>query len=53
MKSQNIEFRSAIKIVAKEDANAKEINRLIADVYGDRSAKYSRVAKSQQNLNVG
>ena len=45
MESQNIEFRAVIKFLNKEDAEAKEIHRRMADVYGDSSPKYSTVAK--------
>ena len=45
MENQNIEFRAVIKFLTKEDAKAKEINRRMADVYGDSSPKYSTVAK--------
>ena len=45
MESQNIEFRAVIKFLTKEGANAKEIHRRMADVYGDSSPKYSTVAK--------
>ena len=45
MESQNIKFRTFIKSLAKEGANAKEINLLMAEVYGDSSPKYSKVAK--------
>ena len=53
MKRQNIEFRSVIKSLTKEDANAKEIQQLIADVYGDRSPSIPQWQRCQQNLNVG
>ena len=45
MESQNIEFRAVIKVLTKEGAKAKEIHWRMADVYGDSSPKYSRVAK--------
>ena len=45
MESQNIEFRAVIKFLTKEGAKAKEIHQRMADVYGDRSPKYSTVAK--------
>ena len=34
-----------IKFLTKEGANAKEIHQRMADVYGDRSPKYSTMAK--------
>ena len=45
MESQNTEFRAVIKFLTNEGANAKEIHRRMADVYGDSSPKYSTVAK--------
>ena len=45
MESQNIEFRAVIKFRTKEGAKAKEIHWRMADAYGDRSPKYSIVAK--------
>ena len=55
MESQNIEFKAVIKFLTKEDANAKEIHRRMADVYGDSSPKYSKwsAQSGKQNLNVG
>ena len=45
MARQNIEYRAVIKFLTKEGAKAKEINRRMADVYGDSSPKYSTMAK--------
>ena len=45
MESQNIEFRAVIKFLTKDGAKAKKIHWRMADVYGERSTKYSRVAK--------
>ena len=53
MKSQNLEFRSVIKFLTKEDANAKEIHPLIADVYRNSSPKYSSVAKKSAEFKRG
>ena len=43
MESQNIQLRAAISFLTTESANAKEIRRCIADVYSDRTPKYSTV----------
>ena len=53
MKSQNLEFRSVIKFRTKEDANAKEIHPLIADVKRNSSPKYSSVAKKSAEFKCG
>ena len=53
MESQNIELRAVIKFLNKEGANYKEIHWRIADMYGDSSPKYSKVAKWSAYLNVG
>ena len=53
MESQNIEFRAVIKFLTKEDAEAKEIHRRMADVYGDSSPKYSTVAKLSAEFKRG
>ena len=45
MERRNIEFRAVIKLFTEEGANAKEIDRLMADVYGDINPKYFSVAK--------
>ena len=45
METQNIEFRADIQLLNKEGANAIEIHRHMADVYGDSSPKYSTAAK--------
>ena len=45
MESQNIEFRTVIKFLTEEDANAKDTHRRMANVYGDGSPKYFTVAK--------
>ena len=41
----SVTSRSTIKSFTKEGANAKEIDRLMADVYCDSSTKYFAVAK--------
>ena len=45
MESLHIEFRAVTKFLTKESANAIEINRRMADAYGDSSPKYSTVGK--------
>ena len=53
MESQNIKFRADIKFLTKEGAKAKEIQRRMADVYGDSSPKYSTVAKWSAEFKSG
>ena len=53
MESQNIEFRTVIKVLTKEGVNAKEIHRRMAEVYGDSSPKYSTVTKWSAEVKRG
>ena len=53
MANQNTELRAVIKFLTKEGANAKEIHRRMADVYGDSSPQYLTVAKWSSEFKRG
>ena len=53
MEIQNIKSRAVIKLLTKEGANAKEIHRRMADLYGDSSPKYFTVTNGSAEFKRG